>query len=475
MEAAVAEARCCEAEDDRHHPRVGAVLTDAAGAILLRSHRGADRAGGHAEFLLLEEARRAGLELKDTVLFVTLEPCSRRSIDKVPCAVRVAESGIRTVFVGTLDPNPQIIGRGLNHLVTSEVTIEHFPADLRRELADMNATFEGTHGYLVDPVVPAPNGMTPRQAAGILATTLDLIANAKGDVRIFAGDTSWLPTLFVGLLEAGLHERPVRLLAQKTLDEETKRLAQAVGVTVCHSAIDTGIRGTLTSKDGQPKDLLLIEKSPARHALTFSAPHEAALLRTYAEQFEAVWDQRRAVSGEKPQVIPIPFEQVEATLRLNVPPYSEAKIAIHDVPLPGLLRLTDEVEIFKLRRVAATRRLMTAFDIAEPSSIVGTPWGFFPPIVEKGLDGSLTLIDGIHRVYHSEQNGDSIMRAILVEGVSTPLPCQPLQDPKPRIVRHKSRRDARYLDYEATRFRPIRAAIEAGEWIRGAPTRPVGP
>ncbi|WP_235523888.1 hypothetical protein [Caulobacter sp. Root487D2Y] len=463
MEAAIAEAAKCIPEDDRHHPMVGAVLTDAAGTILLTSHRGEDRKGGHAEYLLFAKAEDRKLDLSDKVLFVTLEPCSRRSLDKTPCVVRVVESGVRTVFIGTLDPNPQIIGRGVNHLIASGVTVEHFPAALRGQLADMNATFQGTHSYLVDPVI-ATTGGSPRQAAGILATTLDLIANAKGEVRIFAGDTSWLPKLFVGLLEAGLRRHPIRLLAQKALGAETVRLARAVGVTVCQVTADTGIRGTLTMKGGAPKELLLIEKVPALHALTFSAPHEAGLLQAYADRFEAAWDGARSTPGDNPLIVEIPFSQVEATLRANVPAYADARMVIETIDLADLKKLTDEVEIFKLRRVASTRRLVEAFDLKEPSRIVGTPWGFFLPVVERAANGDLTLIDGIHRVHHAERNREGKLRAVVIEGVEAPLPCKPLAVQTPRIVAFKSPRETRYSDYVEANFRPLRAAMALGIW-----------
>ncbi len=51
-----------------------------------------------AEFAILEEARQKNFDPIEDGLFVTLEPCSRRSEGKQPCAVRVALSGIKTVY-----------------------------------------------------------------------------------------------------------------------------------------------------------------------------------------------------------------------------------------------------------------------------------------------------------------------------------------------------------------------------------------
>src|SRR5438067_525498 len=91
-------------EDDRVHPYVGALLTDLSGRVLVRAHRG-ERPGAHAEYLLLERAREAGVSLRESALFVTLEPCTKRGRDKIPCALRIAEAQIPLIFIGTLDPN----------------------------------------------------------------------------------------------------------------------------------------------------------------------------------------------------------------------------------------------------------------------------------------------------------------------------------------------------------------------------------
>ena len=257
MERAIEVARQSEAEDDRLHPKVGAVLADEQGNELLAACRGQGGAGGHAEYTLLQKAKEAGIALGDKTLFVTLEPCSRRSPDKLPCAVRVARSGIGTVYVGTLDPNPQIIGRGVNFLIESGVTVEHFPADLRKEIGDLNVTFQGQHSYLVDPIVPRlDDAVAARQRDGILATTLEMIASSKGDIRMYSGDASWLGDLFVGLLEARLQKHSIRMIAQKPLDAAQYAYLAAIGIEVCDVTNDLGLRSTMTMRDGKARQLL---------------------------------------------------------------------------------------------------------------------------------------------------------------------------------------------------------------------------
>src|SRR5437660_9232799 len=90
MLEAIEEAKQSKCEDDRQHPKVGAVLSDENGKILLRSHRGQEVPGGHAEFHIFRNAKRQGVDVRGKILFVTLEPCIRRGEKKTPCAVRVA-------------------------------------------------------------------------------------------------------------------------------------------------------------------------------------------------------------------------------------------------------------------------------------------------------------------------------------------------------------------------------------------------
>jgi pyrimidine deaminase RibD-like protein len=94
MREAISEAHKSQAEDGRNHPLVGAIITDDDGKIFLRAHRGENGGGGHAEFLIFQKAQDEKIDLSDKTLFVTLEPCTRRGAGKIPCAVRVANSGI---------------------------------------------------------------------------------------------------------------------------------------------------------------------------------------------------------------------------------------------------------------------------------------------------------------------------------------------------------------------------------------------
>lgn len=93
------------------NPPVGAVIVDNDGGILGRGYH--SKAGtAHAEVKAINDVIETfGPDrLRGSNLFVTLEPCSTQG-KTPPCCDAVIRSGIRRVFVGTRDPNPDHFGK----------------------------------------------------------------------------------------------------------------------------------------------------------------------------------------------------------------------------------------------------------------------------------------------------------------------------------------------------------------------------
>lgn len=138
---AVEEAKKSMVEDRGVHPYVGAVIADSDGSVIATAHRGETAPGRHAEFIVLSKVKEMGRSLERAELFVTLEPCTARGPNKTPCSHRIKESGLQTVHIGMLDPNPQILGRGETDLRWAGIRVERFPGEIVSELETLNADF----------------------------------------------------------------------------------------------------------------------------------------------------------------------------------------------------------------------------------------------------------------------------------------------------------------------------------------------
>lgn len=135
---AIEEARKSIAEDERAHPKVGAVVVKS-GIVLSTAHRG-EIPQCHAEFVALEK-KLPDDSLAGATVYTTLEPCTTRKHPKIPCAQRLAERKVARVVIGMLDPNHQIRGLGDQLLSDANIEIQMFPRDLRSEVEEMNRDF----------------------------------------------------------------------------------------------------------------------------------------------------------------------------------------------------------------------------------------------------------------------------------------------------------------------------------------------
>ena len=122
------------------NPMVGAVIVGPDGRIIGEGwHRKCGE--GHAEVNAVASVADVNL-LKDCTIYVTLEPCSHYG-KTPPCARLLIERGIPRVVVGTLDPFPQVAGRGVKLL--QEAGVEVVVGVLEQECRDLNRRFLTAH------------------------------------------------------------------------------------------------------------------------------------------------------------------------------------------------------------------------------------------------------------------------------------------------------------------------------------------
>jgi diaminohydroxyphosphoribosylaminopyrimidine deaminase / 5-amino-6-(5-phosphoribosylamino)uracil reductase len=103
------------------NPRVGALLVNNNRVIATGFH---ERYGGpHAEVNAITFARKKGIDLSSSTLFVNLEPCSHYG-KTPPCTDAIINSGIKKVIIGDFDPNPLVSGRGVQQLKKNGVIVQ---------------------------------------------------------------------------------------------------------------------------------------------------------------------------------------------------------------------------------------------------------------------------------------------------------------------------------------------------------------
>ena len=139
MKKAIEISKNCKSEPDRISPKVGVVVIKGE-EIVIKAYRGEVSPGDHAEYIALEKKERH-FDLEESILITTLEPCTSRKTDKIPCAKRVVDAGIKKIWIGMLDPNPKIRGGGVLYLTDHGVSVGHFPPQLTKEIKDINNEF----------------------------------------------------------------------------------------------------------------------------------------------------------------------------------------------------------------------------------------------------------------------------------------------------------------------------------------------
>lgn len=116
------------------NPSVGCVVVKD-GAVV---GEGATAAGGrpHAEEVALAAA---GERARGADVYVTLEPCAKRSMGGTSCADLLIGAGVARVVIATGDPHPFAAGVGIERLRAAGVVVES--GEVADEARALNAAF----------------------------------------------------------------------------------------------------------------------------------------------------------------------------------------------------------------------------------------------------------------------------------------------------------------------------------------------
>lgn len=151
------------------NPMVGAVIVKDGKIIGQGYHKKCGE--GHAEVNAFKDAEEKNENVEGAEMYVTLEPCSHFG-KTPPCADKIIEKKISKVFIGTLDPNPLVAGRGVKKLKDAGIYVEY--GILESECYKLNEVFMK---YIVkkEPFVIMKTGMS-----------LD------GKVATYSGESKWI-------------------------------------------------------------------------------------------------------------------------------------------------------------------------------------------------------------------------------------------------------------------------------------------
>lgn len=165
MDLAIKLARAAEGQTSPN-PQVGAVVVKDGQIIGMGAHLKAGEP--HAE---VHAIRMAGEKANGATLYVTLEPCSHFG-KTPPCSNLVIESGIRKVFVASVDPNPLVGGAGIKKM--RETGIEVDVGLLEEEASALNKVF---FHYI---------------STGLPYVTLKSAASLDGKIATVTGESKWI-------------------------------------------------------------------------------------------------------------------------------------------------------------------------------------------------------------------------------------------------------------------------------------------
>jgi len=118
------------------NPMVGCVIVKADRIIGEGYH--AEFGGPHAEPQALDSCSESS---QGATVYVTLEPCCHTNKKTPPCAPRLIEAKIARVFVGALDPNPSVDGKGVAMLRDAGIQVDRASPELESEAKQLIAPF----------------------------------------------------------------------------------------------------------------------------------------------------------------------------------------------------------------------------------------------------------------------------------------------------------------------------------------------
>ena len=148
------------------NPMVGCVISSDDKIIAKDYHH--QYGQEHAEINALNQIRHKAENCK---LYVTLEPCSHHG-KTPPCINAIIKSGIKKVYVATLDPNPLVSGSGVKLMKENGIDVEI--------------------GLLENNAIEVNRGFFKRMKTGLPFITSKIAMSLDGRIAMRSGESKWI-------------------------------------------------------------------------------------------------------------------------------------------------------------------------------------------------------------------------------------------------------------------------------------------
>ena len=152
-------------------PAVGAVIVGRDGETVVGEGATRPNPGAHAEAVALGVAKG---EAAGGTIYCTLEPHHHRSTTP-PCSQAIIDAGIRRVVCPAVDPNPQVAGRGFEHLKSAGIEV----------INDVDGASQRRADELIE-------GFAKHVKTGLPFVTVKWAMSLDGKIATRDGDSRWI-------------------------------------------------------------------------------------------------------------------------------------------------------------------------------------------------------------------------------------------------------------------------------------------
>lgn len=151
------------------NPRVGCIIVKNT-QIIGAGHT-QPIGGNHAELEALKDAKTQAKDVRNSTVYVTLEPCSHFGLNP-PCTHALIQAGVHKVVMAIIDPNPLVSGQGLQTLKAAGIII--VCGILKMQAYELNI------------------GFFKRMQYGIPWIRLKSAASLDGKTSLYNGQSKWI-------------------------------------------------------------------------------------------------------------------------------------------------------------------------------------------------------------------------------------------------------------------------------------------